>query len=125
MLYLIDRAEWRMIPSMNIQCYAWSVFDAELKDIGDMGQSAVCAQSRRGTAFVISRSRWSRLWPGNCDYGSTFVEFVCIPRPLERSDRPDGGPLTYRVLHRARLWKAGESPKLEQEILEGDPRYCI
>ena len=22
------------------------------------------------------------------------TEFVCIPRPLERSERPDGGPLT-------------------------------
>ena len=53
------------------------------------------------------------------------TEFVCIPRPFERSDRPDGGPLTYRVVHRTRLWKAGEAPKLEQEILEGDPRYCI
>jgi alkaline phosphatase D len=53
------------------------------------------------------------------------VEFVCIPRPLERSERPDGGPLVYRVVHRTRLWKAGEAPKLEQEILEGDPRYCI
>ena len=53
------------------------------------------------------------------------TEFVCIPRPLERSERPDGGPLNYRILHRARLWKAGEAPKLEQQILEGDPRYCI
>ena len=53
------------------------------------------------------------------------TEFVCIPRPLERSDRPDGRPLVYLVVHRTRLWKAGEAPKLEQEILEGDPRYCI
>ena len=37
----------------------------------------------------------------------------------------DGGPLNYRVVHRTRLWKAGEAPKLEQEILEGDARYCI
>ncbi|MEP6793284.1 MAG: hypothetical protein ABJB16_03085, partial [Saprospiraceae bacterium] len=53
------------------------------------------------------------------------AEIVCIPRPYERSDRPDGGPLMYRVVHRTRLWKAGEAPKLEQEILEGDPQYCI
>jgi len=25
-------------------------------------------------------------------------------------------------VHRTRLWKEGETPKLEQEILEGDPR---
>lgn len=53
------------------------------------------------------------------------TEFVCIPRPLERSKHPDGGPLSYRVVHRTRLWKAGEAPKLEQEILEGNPQYCI
>jgi len=53
------------------------------------------------------------------------TEFVGIPRPLERSERPDGGPLAYRVVHRTRLWQAGETPKLEQEILEGNPQYCI
>lgn len=53
------------------------------------------------------------------------TEFVCIPRPLERSERADGGPLAYRVVHRTRLWKEGETPKLEQEILEGNPQYCI
>ena len=53
------------------------------------------------------------------------TEFVSIPRPIERIDRPDGGPLTYRVLHRARLWSRGESPKLECKVLEGDPRYSI
>ncbi len=51
--------------------------------------------------------------------------FVCIPRPLERSESPDGGPLEYRVVHRTNLWKAGEASKLEQEILEGNPQYCI
>ena len=28
------------------------------------------------------------------------TEFVCIPRPIERSDRPDGGALRYRVRSR-------------------------
>jgi alkaline phosphatase D len=44
-----------------------------------------------------------------------------MPRPVERSDRPDGGPLRYRVRHRARLWRKGERPRLEQQVLEGDP----
>jgi alkaline phosphatase D len=52
-------------------------------------------------------------------------EFVCIPRPIERSDAPDGGPLRYRVAHRARLWKRGERPALEQHVLEGDPKLSI
>ena len=53
------------------------------------------------------------------------VEFVGIPIPFERSEQPNGGPLTYRVVHRTNLWKVGEAPKLEQEILEGNPQYCI
>lgn len=53
------------------------------------------------------------------------TEFVCIPRPLERNMAPDGGPLEYRVVHRAALWKAGERPRLEQRVLEGDPKLSI
>lgn len=48
------------------------------------------------------------------------TEFVCIPRPIERSERPDGGPLRYRVEHVAKLWKPGERPRLEQRVIEGD-----
>jgi alkaline phosphatase D len=53
------------------------------------------------------------------------TEFVCIPRPIERSDRPDGGPLRYRVAHTARLWRAGERPRLETVVLEGDVGLSI
>jgi alkaline phosphatase D len=53
------------------------------------------------------------------------TEFVCIPRPIERSERADGGPLLYRTRHRAALWRKGERPKLELQILEGDPRFSL
>ena len=53
------------------------------------------------------------------------TEFVAIPRPLERNLAPDGGPLAYRITHRAKLWKAGERPVLEQRVLEGDPKLSI
>jgi alkaline phosphatase D len=58
---------------------------------------------------------------------SEFIEteFVCIPRPVERSDRPDGGALSYRVKFRTALWKNGEAPKLQMQILEGDPRFSV
>ena len=48
------------------------------------------------------------------------TEFVCIPRPITGSERVDGGPLRYRVVHSAPLWRAGEKPKLVQQVLEGD-----
>jgi alkaline phosphatase D len=56
---------------------------------------------------------------------SLETEFVCIPRPLERIERADGGPLLYRVVHRARLWQKGEVPRLEAKILEGNPQFSV
>lgn len=53
------------------------------------------------------------------------TEFVCIVRPIARATTPDGGPLRYRVSHRAKLWEPGIAPKLEQRILEGDPKLSI
>jgi alkaline phosphatase D len=58
---------------------------------------------------------------------SEFIEteFVCIPRPVERIDRSDGGPLRYRVRSRTGLWKNGEAPKLQMQIVEGDPKFSV
>ena len=53
------------------------------------------------------------------------TEFVCIPRPIKRAERPDGGPLRYRVVHSAALWKAGERPVLRRQVVEGDPGLSI
>jgi len=53
------------------------------------------------------------------------TEFVCIPRPITRSERPDGGPIRYRVLHTAALWKSGERPQLKTSVLEGDVGLAI
>jgi len=54
------------------------------------------------------------------DADAMAVDFVCIPRPVERSPDADGGPLRYRVRHEVPLWRAGERPKMRQTVLEGD-----
>ena len=53
------------------------------------------------------------------------TEFVCVPRPVARSERPDGGPLRYRVSHTAALWKSGQRPRLKTSVLEGDVGLSI
>ena len=53
------------------------------------------------------------------------TEFVCIVRPIARAATPDGGPLRYRVSHRASLWRPGTPPKLEQRVLEGDAKLSV
>jgi alkaline phosphatase D len=53
------------------------------------------------------------------------TEFVCIPRPITRSEKPDGGPIKYRVSHHAKLWRKGEKPVLVQRVLEGNAGLSI
>jgi alkaline phosphatase D len=53
------------------------------------------------------------------------TEFVCIPRPVTRSERADGGPLRYRVALSAKLWAPGERPRLKTSVLEGDVGLSI
>jgi alkaline phosphatase D len=60
-----------------------------------------------------------------CTADTLEAEFVCIPRPLERSDRADGGPLNYRVKFRTAIWRRNEKPSLKMEILEGNPKFSI
>ncbi|ABF42950.1 Phosphodiesterase/alkaline phosphatase D [Candidatus Koribacter versatilis Ellin345] len=53
------------------------------------------------------------------------TEFVCIPRPVRRIDSPDGGPILYRARNHSRLWRAGEPPKLESTVVEGEARFSV
>jgi alkaline phosphatase D len=53
------------------------------------------------------------------------TEFVCIPRPLERSEREDGGPIAYRVQFESHAWKRNEPPRLKVRVIEGDPKFSI
>jgi len=124
-LYLIDQPDGKMIPSINVTAMHGVNSTLKLKETGDMEQARAVRNpdvaphlsllDYGGHGYVLVTATSDQL----------SGEFVCIPRPLERSDSPDGGPLTYRVIHRTHLWKAGEDPKLEQQVLEGDPRYCI
>jgi alkaline phosphatase D len=57
--------------------------------------------------------------------GAIETEFVCIPRPLERSEGQEGGALRYRARFRAPLWEKGTTPRLEMQILEGNPKFSV
>ena len=124
-LHLIDQPDGKVIPSMNVTPMHGVLSTLKLKETGDMKQARAVRNPDVAPhlSFLDFGGHGYALVTATPDQLS--AEFVCIPRPLERSERPDGGPLTYRVVHRTRLWKAGETPKLEQEILEGDPRYSI
>lgn len=124
-LHLIDQPDGSVIPSMNVTALHGVLSTLKLKETGDMVQ----ARSVRNPEVAPHLSLLDFGGHGYVMMTATAeelsAEFVCIPRPLERSERPDGGPLLYRVVHRANLWSADETPKLEQEVLEGNPQYCI
>jgi alkaline phosphatase D len=124
-LHLIDQADGKVIPSMNVTAKHGVRSTLKLKETGDMEQARAARNPDVAPhlSFLDYGGHGYALVTATPDQFS--VEFVCIPRPMERNERPDGGPLVYRVVHRTRLWKAGETPKLEQEILEGNPQYCI
>jgi alkaline phosphatase D len=124
-LHLIDQPDGTMIPSMNVTPMHGVLSTLKLKETGDMKQARAVRNPDLAPhlSFVDFGGHGYGLVTASAESLST--EFVCIPRPLERSEQPDGGPLVYRVVHRTRLWKAGEAPALEQEILEGNPQYCI
>ncbi|MBS1509464.1 MAG: alkaline phosphatase D family protein [Bacteroidetes bacterium] len=124
-LHLIDQPDGKVIPSLNVTPMHGVLSTLKLKETGDMQQARAVRNPDVAPhlSFLDFGGHGYGLVTATADQLST--EFVCIPIPFERSESPDGGPLLYRVVHRTHLWKAGETPKLEQEILEGNPQYCI
>lgn len=124
-LYLIDRPDGTVIPSMNMTALHGVQSSLKLKETGDLEQARAVRNPDVAPhlSFLDLGGHGYALVTATADQLTT--EFVCVPRPLQRSAGPDGGPLMYRVIHRARLWKHSEAPKLVQEVLEGDVRYSI
>src|SRR4029450_6367109 len=118
-LYLHDRADGSVAPAMNMTALHGVRSALTLQKTGDVAQAR--AQSNPDVAphlsFVdLGGHGYATVRPSPAELET---EFVCIPRPIARSDRPDGGPLAYRVIHRVKKWKAGERPHLTQETVEG------
>src|SRR5678816_2805008 len=105
-LHLIDQADGTVIPAMNVTAMHGVKSTLKLKETGDMKQARAVRNPDVAPhlSFIDQGGHGYGLVTATTDLLST--EFVCIPRPFERSDRPDGGPLVYRVVHRTRLWKA-------------------
>jgi alkaline phosphatase D len=121
-LYLADRADGsRPEPAVNLLMRHGVQSCLEYRDTGDVEKARA-----RSNAELAPHLRFLDM--GGHGYTAVTVtsdafetEFVCIPRPIKRSERADGGPLRYRVVHRAQLWGAGEAPRLEQRVVEGNP----
>ncbi|HET8692565.1 MAG TPA: alkaline phosphatase D family protein, partial [Steroidobacteraceae bacterium] len=124
-LYLHDRPDGSMQCALNMTILHGVRSSLTLQETGDPARARAAHNPD-----VSPHLRFADL--GGHGYATVRAspeeletEFVCIPRPLERSATEDGGPLVYRAVHRVRLWRAGERPELRQDIVEGDAGLAV
>jgi alkaline phosphatase D len=119
-LFLADRAGKSPDPAINLLLHHGVRTCFEYTHSADIAKAKALSNAANAphVAFVDMGGHGYSVVRASADRFD--VEFVCIPRPIERSATPDGGPLRYRVVHRAKLWSAGEAPKIEREIIEGN-----
>jgi alkaline phosphatase D len=120
-LFLQEAADGKLLPAINMTMLHGVRSSLKLHETGDVQQALAVSNPD-----VAPHLRFADL--GGHGFATVRVtpdtleaEFVAIPRPIERIEAPDGGPLAYRVVHRVKRWSAGEAPAMEQQIVEGVP----
>ena len=106
-------------PAINFSMMHGVRASLKLQRTGDAGQALTerNPQLAPHLSFVDVSAHGYSVVRGGRD--ELEVEFVCIPRPLERTDREDGGPLAYRVVHRVKRWTSDGQPRLERTRVDG------
>jgi alkaline phosphatase D len=124
-LFLADRAAGQSEPTVNLLLKHGVRTALEYARSGDAAKARALSNPDNAphVAFVDMGGHGYAVVSATATHFDT--EFVCIPRPIERAQTPDGGPIRYRVAHRAKLWQAGERPELELRVLEGDPGLSV
>ncbi|HEY2683641.1 MAG TPA: alkaline phosphatase D family protein [Steroidobacteraceae bacterium] len=124
-LFIADRANAPPEASMNLLLHHGVRSALEYAQSGDIGRARSLSNKDNAphVAFVDMGGHGYAVVTAGASRFDT--EFVCIPRPIKRSDGPDGGSLRYRVVHRTPLWQAGEQPKISTTIVEGDPKLSV
>jgi alkaline phosphatase D len=119
-IYLYQPAsEARVRPAVNVSMMHGVRASLALQRTGDMRQAIAERNPEVAPhlSFMDAGAHGYSVVRAGAD--EIEVEFVCIPRPLERSESADGGPVTYRVAHRVKRWGNGGAPRLERTSLEG------
>jgi alkaline phosphatase D len=125
-LYLSDRAGTSGPgPAINMLLHHGVRSCLEYARSGDMAKARAASNPDNAphVSFVDMGGHGYAVVKATSDVLET--EFVCIPRPVERSSDDDGGPVRYRVVHRTPIWRSGEQPRMEQKMLEGDAPFSV
>ena len=112
-------AERTIQPAVNFSMMHGVRASLALKRTGDLRQALAerNPQLAPHLSFIDLGGHGYSVVRANSD--ELEVEFVCIVRPLEHSDRADGGPLAYRVVHRVKRWTHDAAPRIERTKVEG------
>jgi alkaline phosphatase D len=119
-LYIADRADGTMEPTANLLLKHGVRSALEYARSGDLAAAHAAGNPEMAPHLTFVDVGGHGYGLVSVDGQTMATDFVCIPRPIERSPGADGGPLRYRVRHVVSLWQAGEVPRMQQSVLEGD-----
>ena len=106
-------------PAMNLSMMHGVRASLALQKTGDLRQALAARNSEVAPhlSFMDAGGHGYSVVRAGSD--ELEVEFVCIVRPVERTNRDDGGPLAYRVVHRVKRWGRDVAPTLERTSHDG------
>lgn len=124
-LFTIDRPGQKPEPTINLLLKHGVASALEYAGSGDIDRARTLTNPDLSPHldFVDMAGHGYAVVTAGADAIET--EFVCVPRPIARAAGEDGGPLRYRVTHRAERWASGQRPTMIQKVIEGDPKLSI
>lgn len=122
-LYVANPGDGPAQPTVNLLLQHGVRSALEYASSGDLRKAHAAGNSELAPHLTFVDMGGHGYATVRVDASAMVTDFVCIPRPIERSPSPDGGPLRYRVRHEVPLWQAGERPRMRQTVVEGDPAW--
>lgn len=119
-LFIADRSDGSMAPTMNLLLRHGVRSALEYARSGDLAKAYAARNPEMAPHLEFVDLGGHGYATVHVDAHAMTTDFVCIPRPITRSAGDDGGPLRYRVRHTVPLWRAGEAPRMQRTVLEGD-----
>jgi alkaline phosphatase D len=119
-LYVYEDANMTNHPAINLTVMHGVVASIELQRTHDP-RAALAARNpdvAPHLAFMDAGGHGYAAVRATAD--AVEVDFVAVPRPVERLAAEDGGPLAYRVAHRVAIWDRGAAPRIERTRVDGE-----
>lgn len=119
--YVHDRPDGSKLHAFNTTILHGVRAALALRDTGDPAKARAARNPENAPHLAFTDFGGYGYTTVRASADELETEFVCIPPPKERSEREDGGPLRYRVVHRVARWTRGQRPQMRTQVVEGDP----